>query len=190
MVYLPGADGDNFLNGIVIRTAGDPDALVDTVRTALRDVEPRLPLTFINTLDEQIRQTMSPERLLSNLTMTFSGVALFLACLGLYGTVSYAVTRRTSELGLRMALGSSRASVQWLVMREALSLVAVGLLVGLPLAFVSAQAMRNLLHGVTPADVPAHGVAVATVVLVAALAAYVPARRASRIDPMLALRAE
>ncbi len=190
MVYLPGADGDDFLNGIVIQTAGEPGALVDRVRTSLQEVEPRLPLTFINTLDEQILQTMSPERLLTKLTMTFSGVALFLACLGLYGTISYAVTRRTAELGLRMALGSSRATVQWLVMREALSLVVVGLLVGLPLAFISAQAMRNLLHGVTPADVQAHGVAAATLVVIAALASYVPARRASRVDPMLALRAE
>ncbi len=190
MVYLPGPDGDNFLNGIVIQSAGEPDALVDLVRTSLLEVEPRLPLLFINTLDKQIRETMSPERLLTTLTMAFSGVALFLACLGLYGTISYAVTRRTAELGLRMALGASRAAVQWLVIREALSLVVVGLLVGLPLAFISAQAMRTLLHGVTPADVPAHGVAVATLVVVAALAAYVPARRASRVDPMLAFRAE
>jgi ABC-type antimicrobial peptide transport system permease subunit len=89
-----------------------------------------------------------------------------------------------------MALGATRAAVQWLVMREALSLLVTGLLVGLPLAFISAQAIRHQLHGVAPADVQAHGVAIATLVFVAALAAYLPARRASRVDPMLALRAE
>jgi hypothetical protein len=122
MIYLPAAEADDFLNGLEIQTAGRPDTLVETIRTALREAEPRLPLTFINTLDEQVRRTISPERLLTSLTMAFSGAALFLACLGLYGTMSYAVTRRTAELGLRMALGASRGSVQWLVMREALSL--------------------------------------------------------------------
>jgi predicted permease len=191
MVYLPASRrGEDFLNGIEVRTAGRPSAFVETIRTSLREAEPRLPLTFIDTLDERIRQTTTPERLLMWLTMAFSGVALFLACLGLYGTISYAVTRRTAELGLRMAIGASRASVQWLVMREALLLLVLGLFVGLPLAFLGAQAMRHLLHGITPADVQAHGIAVATLVILAALAAYLPARRASRVDPLLALRAE
>jgi putative ABC transport system permease protein len=98
--------------------------------------------------------------------------------------------QRTRELGVRMALGAGRGSVQWLVMREALSLLLAGLVVGLPLAFLGARAMSHLLYGITPTDVKAHSVAVATLVIVAAFAAYLPARRASRVDPMLALRAE
>src|SRR5687767_5296514 len=122
--------------------------------------------------------------------MAFGAVALFLACLGLYGTISYAVTRRTAELGVRMALGAGRGTVQWLILREALTLVGVGLLIGIPLAFLAARAISTLLFGVTPTDLIATGSAVAALVLIAALAAYLPARRASRVDPMLALRAE
>jgi len=133
---------------------------------------------------------MRHERLLARLTMGFSTVALFLACLGLYGTISYAVTRRTAELGVRIALGASRGAVQWLILREALTLVLIGLLVGLPSAFVVSRTMATLFYGIPPSDLAAHGAAVGTLVVVAALAAYLPARRASRVDPILALRAE
>lgn len=191
VIYLPASPLDeDFLNGIEVRTAGRPDALVDTVRTSLREAEPRLPVTFINTLDERIRTTTNPDRLLTWLTSAFGGLALLLACLGLYGTITYAVTRRTAELGLRMALGGSPASVRWLVMREALSLLGVGLCVGLPLAFLGARAIRHLLHGITPVDIQAYGIAVTPLVILTVLAAYVPARRASRVDPLSALRAE
>jgi predicted permease len=190
MVYLPAGPSEDFLNGIEIQTTGQAGALVGAIRTALQEAEPRLPLTFIRTLEEQIRRTASSERLLTSVTTAFSGVALFLACLGLYGTISYGVTQRTAEFGVRMALGAGRGSVQWLVMREALSLLLAGLVVGLPLAFLGAHTMSHLLYGITPADVTAHSVAVATLVIVAAFAAYLPARRASRVDPMRALRAE
>ena len=151
MVYLLAAQSDQYLNGIEVRVAGQPAALVKALRAALTETEPRLPVTFIRTLDEQVRGTIGADRLLTVLTLTFSGVALFLACLGLYGTVSYGVSRRRSELGLRMALGARRSSVEWLVMREALWLVGVGLLVGLPLSSVAVRMMRQLVlrdHGV------------------------------------------
>ena len=190
MVYLLAAQGDQYLNGIEVRVAGQPVALVKTLRASLTETEPRLPITFVRTLDEQVRGTIGSDRLLTVLTLTFSGVALFLACLGLYGTVSYGVSRRRSELGLRMALGARRGSVEWLVMREALWLVGVGLLVGLPLSSVAVRAMRQLFFGITVSDGRAHASAVLILLVIAAVAAYIPARRASRLDPMLALRAD
>jgi predicted permease len=190
MIYLPASQGDEPLAGIEVRTAAHPGALVTAVRRALSDAEPRLPIAFINTLDEQILGTIAPDRWLTGLTVAFSGVALFLASLGLYGTISYAVTRRRTELGVRMALGADRASVRWLVMREALRLVALGMLIGLPLTLVGVRAMSSLFYGVSAADAWAYGGGMATLIVIAALAAYVPARRASRLDPLIALRAD
>ena len=191
MVYHPASqNAENYLGSLEIRTDGNPAALVPEIRNVLRQLEPRLPIAGIDTLDARIARTMGSERLMMWLTMAFGGVALFLACLGLYGTISYAVTRRTAELGVRMALGAGRGTVQWLILREALILVGVGLVIGIPLALLAARAMSTLLFGVTPTDPIANGSAVAALLLIAALAAYLPARRASRVDPMLALRAE
>jgi predicted permease len=191
MMYRPLAQSpDDYPHSLEIRTDGHPAALGPEVRNVLRQLEPRLPVGTVDTLDERITRTMGGERLMMWLTMAFGAVALFLACLGLYGTISYAVTRRTAELGVRMALGAGRGAVQWLILREAFILVGVGLVIGIPLAFLAARAMSTLMFGVTPTDAVANGSAVAALVLIAALAAYIPARRASRVDPMLALRAE
>jgi ABC-type antimicrobial peptide transport system permease subunit len=122
--------------------------------------------------------------------MAFGTAALGLACLGLFGTISYAVRRRTTELGIRVALGADRGAVQWLIVREALLLVLIGGAVGLPLAFLAARAVSSLLYGTAPSDPVAYGTAVAILVAVAGIAAYMPARRASRLDPMVALRTE
>jgi predicted permease len=191
MAYRPAVQEINeYLTSVEIRTTGPPAALATDVRNALRQLEPRLPVTSIETLDERVVRSMGQVRLMTWLTTAFGAVALFLACLGLYGTISYAVTRRTAELGVRMALGASRGAVQWLIMREALTLVAFGLVVGIPLAFFAADAMQKLLYDVTPADPMANAGAIGMLVLIAALAAYLPARRASRVDPMHALRAD
>ncbi|MGH9161552.1 MAG: FtsX-like permease family protein [Vicinamibacteraceae bacterium] len=191
MAYLPVAQrADDYLNSIEVRTEGTPAPLADTIRHVLHEAEPRLSVSSVETLDGRVVHTMRHERLLARLTMGFSSVALFLACLGLYGTISYAVMRRTAELGVRIALGASRGAVQWLILREALTLVLIGLLVGLPSALVVSRTMATLFYGILPSDPAAHGAAVATLITIAALAAYVPARRASRVDPILALRAE
>jgi ABC-type antimicrobial peptide transport system permease subunit len=137
-----------------------------------------------------VNRVSRQEQLVAYLTTLFSGIALLLACLGLYGSISYAVTRRTSEIGVRMALGADRASVLWLIMRDALVLVIMGLAIGIPLALLAASGLRTMLFGIRVTDVTTHSISVAVLVLVAAIAAYVPARRASRVDPMLALRAE
>jgi ABC-type antimicrobial peptide transport system permease subunit len=122
--------------------------------------------------------------------MAFGAAALGLACLGLYGTMSYAVRRRTAELGIRIALGSDRVALQWLVVREALTLVLVGGAAGLPLAFLAARAVGGLLYATPPSDPVAYVTAVGALIVVSTGAAYVPAWRASRLDPMIALRPE
>jgi ABC-type antimicrobial peptide transport system permease subunit len=128
--------------------------------------------------------------MIANLTSAFGLVALMLACLGLYGTISYGVARRTTELGVRIALGANRGTVAWLVVREAVTLVAIGAALGLPLAFAASRSVASLLYGVNPMDPASYSLATILLVFVAGVAAYLPAHRASRIDPMVALRSE
>jgi len=156
----------------------------------LREAEPRLPVIEIGTMSQRVERMSRQEQLVAYLTTAFSGIALLLASLGLYGSISYAVTRRTSEIGVRMALGADRTRVLWLIMRDAIVLVMIGLVLGLPLAFLTARALRTMLFGIDFTDATTHLTAVAVLVLVAAIAAYVPARRAARVDPMTALRQE
>jgi len=190
MAYMPATQSERYLTSLEVRAAGDPTTLANAVRNALRESEPRLALGTIETLDSRIVRSIRVERLLGWLTMAFGGAALFLACLGLYGTISYAVRRRTAELGLRIALGADRMAVQWLIVREALLLVLVGGAIGLPLAFLAARAVGGLLYATAPSDPVAYGTAVGVLVVVSAFAAYIPAWRASRLDPVVALRAE
>ncbi len=125
--------------------------------------------------------------MVARLTSIFGALALLLASLGLYGTVSYGISRRVSELGLRMALGADRRTVLLMVMREALVLVAVGLVIGLPMAFMAGRSVAALLFAVNPADPASFAAGAVLLLVVAALAAYLPAYRASRIEPMVAL---
>jgi putative ABC transport system permease protein len=164
--------------------------MANAVRNALRESEPRLAVGTIETLDTRVARSIGVDRLLAWLTMAFAAAALGLVCLGLYGTISYAVRRRTAELGIRIALGADRAAVQWLIVREALLLVLLGGAIGLPLAFLAARAVGSLLYATAPSDPVAYGSAVGVLVVVSAFAAYMPARRASRLDPMIALRTE
>jgi predicted permease len=190
MVYLPATQTELYLDNVEMRAEGSPAALTNAVRSALRESEPRLAVGAIDTLDSRIARSIDVERLLGWLTMAFGAAALGLACLGLYGTISYGVRRRTAELGMRIALGADRAAVRWLIVREALLLVLAGGVVGLPLAFLAARAVSGLLYATAPSDPVAYGTAVGVLVVVSAFAAYIPARRASRLDPMVALRTE
>jgi predicted permease len=190
MSYIPAVQSERYLRSIEVRTSGNPTALASAVRHALGESEPRLAIGAIDTLDERIVRSIRVERLLGWLTMTFGAAALSLACLGLYGTISYAVRRRTAELGIRMALGADGAAVQWLIVREALLLVLLGGAIGLPLAFLAARAVGSLLYATAPSDPIAYGTAVAVLVVVSAFAVYIPAWRASRLNPMIALRTE
>jgi predicted permease len=175
------------LSDIEVRTAGAPEALAQTIRDTIAQAEPRLPIVEVLPLSARIDRGATEDRMVARLTTIFSAIALVLASLGLYGTISYGINRRTGELGLRMALGANRTTVLLMVLREALALVVGGLVVGIPLAFVAAQSVAALLFGVNPADPSAFAAAALTLLAVAALAAYLPALRASRIEPMVAL---
>jgi predicted permease len=188
MAYqLADAATDEVLTDLEIRTAGDPARAAQTVRETLARLEPRLPVLDVMPLADRLSRGVMEDRMVAGLTVIFSALALLLASLGLYGTISYGISRRVAELGLRMALGANRGDVLRMVLREALTLVAIGLAVGAPLTFLASRSMAALLFGVTPADPVAFGGGAAVLFLVATLAAYLPAYRASRIEPMTAL---
>jgi ABC-type lipoprotein release transport system permease subunit len=164
--------------------------VTNAVRNALRESEPRLAVGTIETLNSRIARSIGVEQLLGWLTAAFGAAALGLACLGLYGTISYEVRRRTAELGIRIALGADGAAVQWLIVREALLLILVGGTVGLLFAFLAARGLAGLLYATAPSDPVSYASAAGMLVVVCAFAAYVPAWRASRVDPLVALRHE
>ena len=175
MIYrLAGSTPVEVLGNLEIRTTGAPLALAPTIRQALSELDPALPVFDIVPLDERLNRGLTNDRLIARLTSAFGIVALMLACLGLYGTISYGVTRRISELGLRMALGADRGAVAWLVVREALMLVGIGAALGFPLAFVAGRSILSLLYGVDPVDPASYTQATMLLVIVAGVAAYLP----------------
>jgi ABC-type antimicrobial peptide transport system permease subunit len=144
----------------------------------------------VRTVNEQIDRGLVTERLIAELTAFFGVLALILCAIGLYGVMSYSIARRTSEIGVRMALGASSHGVLRMVMREALALAGLGVLIGLPCSLICGRLAAGRLYGITPADPLSIGAAVLVIAVSAALAAYVPARRATRVDPMSALRCD
>jgi macrolide transport system ATP-binding/permease protein len=149
-----------------------------------------VPVSDIATQAGTIEDTIKQERTFADLCACFALLALVIACVGLYGTMAYAVARRTGEIGIRMALGAQRGGVVWMVMREALALTAAGLAIGLFAAWETAHFVTSFLFGMKPGDPVAMGVSVAVLIAAAAAAGYAPARRASCIDPIVALRHE
>lgn len=188
MAYrLADASTDEVLNDLQVRTSGDPARAAQTVRETLARFEPRLPLVEVVPLNARLSRGVTEDRMVARLTVIFGGLALLLASLGLYGTISYGISRRVAELGLRMALGANRGDVLWMVLREALTLVVLGIAAGVPLAFLAGRSISALLFGVAPADPLAFGAGALILLTVAVVAAYLPAYRASRIEPMTAL---
>jgi macrolide transport system ATP-binding/permease protein len=174
---------------VAVRASAMPD-VAERIRAAAAEVDRDIPLAGMKTQTDQIDETISRERVFSALLVFFGGFALLLACVGLHGVTSYAVARRTSEIGIRMALGAQRASVVWLVLRQVVLLAVIGLIVGMPATVAAARAVRALLFDVEPTD-PLSLVAGALVLATVAIASgFLPARRASRMDPLVALRVE
>lgn len=173
-----------------LRATGNPLALANTVRQIVHEVGPQVPVADMTTQSRRIDQTILQERTFAQLCACFGGLALLMACVGLYGTMAYAVARRTGEIGIRMALGATRRRVVWMILREVAMLSAFGLLVGLVAAYQTTAFLKSFLFGVKPNDPSAIGVSVAILIACALLAGYLPAFRASRIDPMVALRNE
>jgi ABC-type antimicrobial peptide transport system permease subunit len=173
-----------------MRAAGDPLALAGAIRKTVRAANDRIPVTELRTQEATIGQTIQQERIFAKLCSAFAVLALLIAAVGLYGTMAYTVARRTGEIGIRMALGAQSGSVVWLVMREVLILTAAGLAIGLPLAYSASHLVQSFLFGMTPKDPLTMGLAAGVLLAAAIAAGYEPARRASRISPMTALRQE
>jgi predicted permease len=173
-----------------VRTAGDPLSVVASIREAVRALDPNMPVTNVSTQVEQIENRLQQERLFAQAYALFGGLALLLAAIGLFGLMSYSVARRTNEIGIRMALGARRGDVVRLVMRESMVLVALGIVIGLGVAFTARRLVETLLFGLAASDFQSIGAAVMTMIIVSAIAGYLPARRASRVDAMVALRYE
>jgi predicted permease len=190
MAFYPLTAEPGYLGSIHVRTSGDAAQVGQSVRNALREIEPRLPVDRITTIATLAASTLRQERLIARLSTVVGILALALASLGLYGLMAYAVKQRTAELGVRFALGAPRPRVLWMVFRESLMLVIVGLALGLPLVMALARLIGPLLFEVSPNDPATMAVAVIVLIAVGASASYLPAWRASRVDPITALRTE
>jgi predicted permease len=190
IAYYPYSQGSEALSNFVVRFTGAPEAIVPQVRQAIRQVNRNLPIDEVLSLSDHIDRSLVRQKLVARLATFFSLLALLLACVGLYGVLSYAVARRTNEIGIRLALGAQRRAVLWLVLRESLALVCAGVVIGLVGSLAATQTASTLLFGVEPDDRPTIAAATLLLLAVAALAGYLPARRAARVDPMAALRNE
>jgi predicted permease len=179
-----------FLGSLQVRAEGDPGPLAAAVRAALREARPDLPVLAVRTMRGQMDRFLVRERLLATLSAAIGAGALFLVCIGLYGVIAQWAALRTREIGLRMALGATAGGVRRLVLRQGLRLVAAGVALGLPLAAAAAWTLRRFLFGVAPLDPATLAGAAVVLVAVTLAAAFLPARRAARIDPMRALRGE
>jgi len=193
MIYLPLAQlsrDDAFASWVQVRAVGDPASITGAVRSAIAEIDPNLPLLEVKTITQQVDLFTDHERLISQLSTFFSLLALSLACIGLYGVMTYSVVRRTNEIGIRLALGAQSVGVLWMVLKESLWLLGIGIAVGVPVTLAVTRVIQTQLYGLGPSDPVTMVAAILAIALVTLLAAYFPARRASRVDPMVALRDE
>jgi predicted permease len=176
--------------GFILRTAAEPTALTETVRRVVRGLDANLPITEVGTQEARSKATLSRERLYARLLTFFGAIALSLAAIGLYGVLGYSVAQRTSEIGIRMALGARGPQVVRMIVLQGLQPTLAGLIFGLAASLAVGRLLANLVYGVGTSDPATLAVVAAVLVAVASLAALLPARRAARVDPMTALRTE
>jgi predicted permease len=186
-MYVPYTQNPVGAMGVAIRTAGDPAAMIASIRAAVREVDSSVPLMAVSTQLEQIENRIAQERIFAQAYTLFGGLALVVAAIGLFGLMSYSVTKRTSEIGIRMALGAERRTVVGMIMRESLVLVVAGIAVGIAAAVGTGRLIAALLFGVAPIDAGTFAMATLVMTAVSLFAGYWPARRAARIDPIVAL---
>ena len=190
VIYFPIAQAPGNIDGLEIRTMADPQWIATQARQAVAAVDHRIPIIDITTVTEEVKNNLTQQRLIARLSSIFGLLALGLACLGLYGVMSYIVERRTSEIGVRLALGSTRSAVLRLVLKETLLLITVGGLIGLALSIAAMHMATSFLFGLSPEDPATIGGAMLLLLMVSIAAGFFPAWRAASVDPMQALRTE
>jgi len=188
MIYWPYFQFPQNFNAFVVRTEGDPNRLIAPIKERIWSVDRNLPISKIATMDQLISDSLARRRLYMVLLSVFAGAALLLAAVGIYGVMSYSVSQRIHEMGVRIALGAQARDVMTLVMKRGLSVALLGMTIGIAAAFAMTRLMSSLLFGISATDPFAFGAVAFALVLVALLACYIPARRATRVNPMNALR--
>lgn len=190
VLYVPYFQEDVGQASFALRTASDPLAFVAVVRRAVHDVDPTLSIFDVGTQRQAAEGTVSEVRLFANISALFGALAVVLACIGVYGVMSYATARRTGEFGIRIALGADGSSIVWLVMQRTVTLVTLGCVIGIVAAAAGTRLFKAMLYGLSPIDLPSFALAITLIAAVALGAAYVPAWRARRVSPLIALRTE
>jgi predicted permease len=183
-------DPGTYMVTVHVRTVSDPTPVTNQVRQMINQIDDKLPIFGVTTMNDQLRDNLDQERLIAQLVSFFGALALILACIGLYGVMAHGVARRTNEIGIRMALGARGSNIAWMILRETLYLVVAGLVIGVPAALIGARLVAAQLFGMRPTDPLTLMAAAVVLTLVALLAGYLPARRASRVNPLNALRYE
>jgi predicted permease len=190
-VYLTAfGDGRMFARDFILRTSIPPETVAGEVRRSVAEILRGVEVRHITTMSEQVDAAIVPERLIAMLSGSFGSLGLILAAIGLYGLLAYTAARRTKEIGVRMALGATRGTVTWMVLRDALAMVLAGLVAGIPVALWSRKFAASLIEGLPQSSLLPISLAALGVIAVALMASYFPARRAVKVDPMAALRYE
>jgi predicted permease len=189
-VYFPRVQGGYTSGHFYVRAEGRPRAVFGSIRTALRKVDPALPISYLRSVDEQVTRSLSTERLLAAISSSFGALALVLSAVGLYGVFSFVVTQRTREIGIRLALGATRPAAVWLVLRDALVMIAAGVAIALPCVLALGRLVQSQLYDLEPTDPVTIAAAILVLGSTAVGATLVPARRASAVNPTDALRFE
>jgi predicted permease len=190
--YFPCTQSPGFYDNFAVRYApgANKQEIISRVRRSIAETNPNILVNSISSLEEQVDRSIATQSLIAQLSAFFGILAVFLSCIGIYGLLSYSVARRTSELGIRLALGAQSRTLLWMILRESVFLLSIGLAIGIPVALTSTRVLKDLLYQLSPLDPTAIAIAIAAVACMTVAAAWIPARRATRINPVQALRTE